>query len=433
MALLIKNGRLVDPATNTDGNFDILIEEGKIKEVAANIDADDQLDILDATGLVVSPGFIDVHVHLREPGQTHKEDIESGSRSAVRGGFTTIACMPNTTPVNDSVEITEHMVRRAKEVGLLNIWPIAAVSRSLDSETITDMEALVKAGARGFTDDGKCVMDPDIFRQALVKAKDLKVPVMEHPEDHSISQDGQVNDGKISELCKLKGIPSVSEDVIIDRDILLQEDVDSYLHLTHISTKGAVDLIEAARKRNVPVTSDVTPHHLLLDEEIIGGCDPMYKMKPPLRTPKDREAMVNGIKNGLIDCIATDHAPHAPSEKKTKFEDASFGVIGMETSFNVSYDRLVKTGIITLNRLIETMSTNPAKVLHLDDRGMVKPGVPADLTIVDLDRAFKIDSEDFESKSVNCPFIGWEGTGVVEYTIVNGKVVYNRESGVISG
>ncbi|MCP5055042.1 MAG: dihydroorotase [bacterium] len=425
MALLIKNGRLIDPVSGTDGIYDILIDNEKIKEVSSHIKVGSGIEMIDASGLVVSPGFIDVHVHLREPGQEHKEDIESGSRSAVRGGFTTIACMPNTTPVNDSVEVTRHIVRRAKEVGLLNIYPIAAVSRSLDSEVLTDMEELVAAGARGFTDDGRCVMSPAIFREALVKAKELRVPVMEHPEDHSISLDGQVNDGVISAHCKLKGIPARSEDVIIDRDILLQEEVGSYLHLTHISTGGAVKLIEAARKRKVRVTSDVTPHHLLIDEEIIGGCDPMYKMKPPLRTARDRELMVWGIREGLIDCIASDHAPHSVGEKNRSFEEAPFGVIGMETSFSVIYDRLVKSGIISIHRLIETFSTNPAKVLHLGDRGMVKPGVPGDLTIVDLERGFKI-SDQFESKSENCPFIGWEGNGTVEYTIVNGRIVYNR-------
>jgi dihydroorotase len=425
MALLIKNGRLVDPATSTDGVYDLLIEQGKIKEIAVHIKTGRGIEILDASGLVVTPGFIDIHVHLREPGQEHKEDIESGSRAAVHGGFTSIACMPNTSPVNDSIEVTRHILDRAKQVGLVNIYPVAAVSKNLDSCVLTAMEELVEAGVRGFSDDGRCVMNEDIFRQALKKARALRVPVMEHPEDHTISQDGQVNEGPISAHCKLKGIPAVSEDVIIDRDIRLQEEVGgSFLHHTHISTAGAVRSIEAARKRGVSVTCDVTPHHLLLDESIIGGCDPMYKMKPPLRTAADRQAMVEGIKNGTIDCIATDHAPHAPEEKNQSFEKAPFGVIGMETAFPVIYDRFVRPGIITLQRMVRLFSTNPAKVLHLEDRGLVKPGVPADLTLLDLEQSFKIDAADFRSKSVNCPFTGWEGKGAVAYTVVDGKVVY---------
>jgi len=421
--LVIKNGRLIDPANALDGKFDILIQKGKIKQIAATINSP-AAQIIDAAGLIVSPGFIDVHVHLREPGQEHKEDIESGSRAAVRGGFTSIAVMPNTTPVNDQPDVTRFILERAKAVGLVNIYPVAAVSRNLGSETITDMQALVKAGVRGFTDDGRCVMSQPIFAEALQQAKALNVPIMEHPEDHGISKDGQVNDGIIAAHCKLPGIPAASEDVIIERDITLQEKADSYLHLTHISTAGAYRLIRDARKRGVAVTSDVTPHHLLLDEEIIGGCDPMYKMKPPLRTAKDREAMVTGIKDGTIDCIATDHAPHSKEEKNQAFEKAPFGVIGMETAFPVIYDRLVRTGEISLTRMIELFSTNPAKVMHLDDRGKTGIGLPADFTILNLEKEFTIDPADFASKSVNCPFIGWQGKGVVAYTIVAGNVVY---------
>lgn len=428
MDLLIRQGRLVDPATDTDRICDILMENGKIMEIAPEIKTFAPVETIDATGLVVSPGFIDIHVHFREPGQEHKEDIESGSRAAVRGGFTSVVCMPNTTPVCDSVEVVSHMVNRAKEVGLLNVFPTAAVSKDLKSGRITDMDALVQAGAKGFTDDGRCVMSEDIFKDALARAKTLKVPVMEHAEDHDISQDGQVNDGPVAVQCRLKGIPAKSEDVIIDRDIKLQEEADSYLHLTHLSTEGGMRSIREAKKKNIYVTSDVTPHHLLLDEESIEGCDPMYKMKPPLRSAKDRLAMIEGIKTGVIDCIATDHAPHSREEKAQPFEKAPFGVIGLETSFNVCYDRLVRPGIISLKQLIQLFATNPARVMFLEDRGVVKPGVPADLTILDLEADFKIDENRFQSRSVNCPFIGWEGKGVVQYTIVDGRQVYSREA-----
>jgi dihydroorotase len=430
MSLLIKNGRLLDPAVQTDQVCDILIDNGKIKEISSLIKTSGSVEVIDASGLVVSPGFIDIHVHLREPGQEHKEDIETGSRAAVHGGFTSIVCMPNTSPVNDNIEVTSHIINRAKAVGIVNIFPVAAISKNLESQELTDMAALVKAGVKGFSDDGHCVMSEALFKQALEKAKTLQVPVMEHPEDHSISQDGQINQGVISAKLSLKGIPAEAEDVIIERDIGLQEEVGSFLHLTHISTLGAVQLICEAKKRGIHVTADVTPHHLLLDETLIikdGICDSNYKMKPPLRTANDRLALVMGLQTGVIDCIATDHAPHSSEEKAGDFEKAPFGVIGMETAFSVIYDRLVSTGIIDLKRLIELFSTNPAKILNLQGRGEVKPGFTADLTLLNLEQPFKIKAEDFQSKSVNCPFIGWEGKGVVECTIVGGKVVYRRQ------
>ncbi len=430
MKLLIKNGRLIYPAAQTDKTCDILIENGIIKEISSLIKTSGSMEMIDASGLVVSPGFIDIHVHLREPGQEHKEDIETGSRAAVHGGFTSIVCMPNTSPVNDNIKVTGHIINRAKEVGLVNIFPVAAVTKNLESKELTDMTALVEHGVRGFSDDGRCVMSDALFRQALEKAKTLRVPVIEHAEDHSISQDGQINEGVISAKFGLKGIPAASEDVIIERDIGLQEEVGSFLHLTHLSTLGAVQLICEAKKRGIHVTSDVTPHHLLLDETFIardGSCDSNYKMKPPLRTANDRLALVMGLQTGVIDCIATDHAPHSAEEKTGDFEKAPFGVIGMETAFSVIYDRLVRTGIIDLKRLIELFSTNPAKIFNLEDRGVVKPGSMADLTLLNLEKPFKIKKEDFQSKSINCPFIGWEGKGVVEYTIVGGKVVYSRQ------
>lgn len=426
MALLIKNGCLIDPATQTNGVYDILIEDGHIKEIAPEIRTNELTEIINASGLIVSPGFIDIHVHLREPGQEHKEDIETGSRAAVHGGFTSIACMPNTTPVNDNLDVTQHIIKRAKEVGLLNIFPIAAISKNLESQVLTDMENLVHTGVRGFSDDGRCVMSEAIFREALIKARDLRVPIIEHPEDHSISLDGQVNEGEISRACHLKGIPAASEDVIIERDIRLQEEIRSFLHLTHISTEGAVRLLADAKKRHIPVTCDVTPHHLLLEESAVAGGDSLYKMKPPLRSTKDREAVIKGIQEGIIDCIATDHAPHSREEKNRPFAEAPFGITGIETVFSIVYDRLVKPGAISLEQLIRLMSTHPAQIMHLTDRGVVKPGVPADITILNLEEPFKISIDDFCSRSVNSPFIGWEGEGVIEYTIVNGTVVYRR-------
>jgi dihydroorotase len=426
MKVLIKNGRLIDPATGVDRLLDILIEAGKIKELAVGIEMKSGFEIIDARGLVISPGFIDMHVHLREPGQEHKETIKTGCEAAVHGGFTSVACMPNTAPVIDNRALVEQIAAKAKEAGLANVFPIAAVTKNQAGEELTDMVDLVKGGAAGFSDDGRCVMNAGLMRQALAKAGQLKAPVIEHPEDHTISGDGQVNEGAVSARYGLSGIPNSSEDNIVARDILLQKETGSQLHLTHISTAGSVGLIRGAKKRQPNVTADVTPHHLLLNEEAVTPAGTEYKMKPPLRTEADRLALIEGIRDGTIDCIASDHAPHAAAEKNRTFTEAPFGIIGMETSFSVIYDRLVKSKAISLKRMIELFSTNPARVLNLKDRGMVRLGLPADLTILNLDERFEITADYFRSKSVNCPFIGWRGQGVVAYTIVNGKIVYKK-------
>jgi dihydroorotase len=428
MNVLIKNGRLIDPAAGVDEITDILVENGKITRIASSI-TPAGAEVLDADGLVVSPGFIDIHVHLREPGQEHKETIASGSAAAVRGGFTSIACMPNTSPVNDKPSITRYILSKAAEAGLVNVFPVAAISKNSEGKEPVNMNELFEAGAKGFSDDGHCVMNPELFREALKTAKHLDVPVMEHPEDHSMTGTGQLNEGAVSKKYGLKGMPSEAEDIIVARDIELQQEVGGKLHLTHLSTAGAVELVKKAKQNssdNGDITADVTPHHLLLTEDLIAESkDAVYKMKPPLRTEKDRLALVEGIKTGVIDCIATDHAPHSKKEKNRPFEEAPYGVIGMETAFPVIYDRLVRTGIIDIKRLIELFSTNPAKVLGLEDRGRVGVGLPADLTLIDLNREFFIRSEDFYSKSVNCPFTGWQGKGVITYTIVSGRVVFS--------
>lgn len=425
MKLLLKNGRLIDPATGIDSVVDILIEEGKIAEISGSIVTPADAETIDAGGLVISPGFIDIHVHLREPGQEHKETIATGSRAAAAGGFTSIACMPNTAPVNDNPSVTGYILLKAEETQLVNIFPVAAVSRKLEGNEPVDMEVLFKAGVKGFSDDGWCVTNRQLFREALKTAKIYGLPIIEHPEDHAMTGDGQVNKGKVSLQYGFKGIPAAAEDVIVARDIQIQEEIKGKLHLTHLSTKDSLELVRDAKESGVMVSCDVTPHHLLLTEDLIAErLDAVYKMKPPLRTEMDRLALVEGIRTGVVDCIASDHAPHTAEEKNRPFEKAPFGVIGMETSFSVIYDRLVRTGIIDIGRLIELFSTNPARILNLEGRGMVKPGCPADLTILDLNRSFKINVGDFYSKSVNCPFIGWEGKGVVAYTIVNGKMVY---------
>ena len=427
MKLLIKNGYMIDPASGIDGQFDVLIDGRVITRIARGIEGEKKTDIIDASGLVVSPGFIDMHVHLREPGFENKETIDSGSVAAVHGGFTTIACMPNTSPVNDNRSVTEYIIARSREVGLVNILPVAAISKNLEGVKLTEMADIVEGGAVGFSDDGQCVMSADLIRKALEYAKMCQVPIIEHPEDHSISGDGLVNEGFISYKYGLRGILNASEEVIVARDIILQERIKSQLHLTHISTAGSVDLVRNAKKKGIRVTADATPHHLLLNEELITSFDPVYKVKPPLRTEKDRKALIKGLRDGSIDCIVSDHAPHSRDEKDQEFEQAPFGVVGMESSFSVIYDRLVKTKIIDLKRLIELFSTNPARVLHLNDRGCLKTGNPADITIINTDQPFTIDPDHFFSKANNCPFRGWKGHGVIEFTIVKGRVVYQRQ------
>ncbi len=427
MNILIKGGRVIDPSTSTNKDMDILIKNGKIKEISTSISIKPDYEVIDAKGMVVSPGFVDMHVHLREPGFENKEDIESGCKAAIHGGFTSIACMPNTEPVNDNASVTKYIIARAKQVDLCNVYPIASISRGLKGENLTEMDDLVQAGAVGFSDDGKCVMSADLIRKSLEYTKMLKVPIIEHPEDHSISGDGQVNEGYISYRYGLRGILNAAEEVIVARDIILQDRVKSKLHLTHISTKGSVDLIGNAKKRGVKLTADATPHHLLLNEEFIIDYETKYKMKPPLRTEKDRLELVKAIKSGVIDCIASDHAPHTRDEKDKEFEYAPFGVIGMETSFPVIFENLVNKNIINIKRLIELFSTNPAKILNLKDKGILKPGISADITIINPEAKFKIKEDYFYSKANNSPFIGWEGKGVIEYTIFEGRVVYKRE------
>lgn len=425
MKLLIKGGRLVDPAAGIDRVMDILLDNGRVKDVAAAIKKTGSCPVLDAKGLVVAPGFIDMHVHLREPGQENKESIASGARAAVHGGFTSVACMANTEPVNDNRSVTEYIIARARQVALVNIFPVAAVSRGLQGENLVEMADLVEGGAVAFSDDGCCVMKADLIRKALEYASMLGVPIIEHPEDHSISAEGQVNEGLISYKYGLRGILKAAEEVIVARDLILQERIRSRLHLTHISTSGSVGLIRNARRAKTPVSCDVTPHHLLLNEERVQNYDPVYKVKPPLRTEADRLELIRGLQDGTIDCIASDHAPHTRDDKDKEFEYAPFGVIGMESSLPVVHDRLVRAKLLTLTRLVELFSTNPARVLGLKDRGRVKPGLPADLTILDLKKRFKIEEKDLRSKANNCPFLGWEGQGVIAHTIVGGNIVYS--------
>jgi dihydroorotase len=420
---LIKNGRVVDPESQTDDKLDILIAEGRIVDIKKNIQTKAQRSI-DATNLVVAPGFIDMHVHLREPGQEHKETIRTGARAAAKGGFTSIACMPNTYPVNDNKSVTAFIISEAKKSALVNVFPIAAVTRGLDGEELTDMAELVKAGAVAFSDDGHPVHNSEVMRRALEYSKLMDSLIIDHCEDNDLSRNGVMHEGPYSYRFGLKGISSSSEEIMVSRNILLAEQTDSPVHIAHLSVKGASALVRNAKKKKVKVTAEVTPHHLLLEDASLKNYDTNLKMKPPLRSRSDVRAMVKALKDGTIDVIVTDHAPHSPDEKAVEFDRAPFGIIGMETAVPLILDRFVHTQTITLQRFIAMISINPARILGLSNKGRIALGMDGDLTLLDLDKVTVVDVNTFESKSRNCPFDGWELRGSPVYTIVYGDIVY---------
>jgi dihydroorotase len=421
--LLIKNGRVVDPDSQTDDVLDVLIDKGRIVDVDRTIKTKAQRSI-DAANLVVAPGFIDMHVHLREPGQENKETIKSGARAAAKGGFTSIACMPNTSPVNDNMSVTSYIVSEAKKSAVVNVFPIAAVTKGQRGEDLTDMADLAKAGAIAFSDDGQPVYNSEVMRRALEYTKLVNTLIIDHCEDKDLSRDGVMHEGRYSYRFGLKGIPSSSEEIMVSRNILLSEQTDSPVHIAHLSVKGAAVLIRNAKKRKVKVTSEVTPHHLLLEDASLKDYDTNLKMNPPLRSRSDVRAMVKALKDGTIDVIATDHAPHTPDEKAVEFDRAPFGVIGMETAVPLILDRFVHTQIITLSRFIAMISLNPARILGLQNKGRIAPGMDGDLTLLDLNRITVVDVNSFESKSRNCPFDGWKLRGCPVKTIVKGNIVY---------
>ncbi len=422
--IVLKNGHLVDPASDFDSVTDILIKKGKIEKIAQNIN-EAGAEVIEVSGKIITPGLIDPHVHLRDPGFEHKETIESGCEAAARGGFTTIASMPNTKPVTDNKLVVRYILSKASEANGVKVVPMAAITKGEKGLELTDMDNLKAEGAGGFTDDGACVMSAGLFLKALKKAEELDLPIMQHPEDHSISRSGIINEGRKSEELGLKGIPALSEDLIIARDIALAEESGTSVHLTHVSTKGSAQLIREAKKRGVKVTADVTPHHLILTEDVITASTPLYKVKPPLRTEEDRVAMIEAICDGTIDAIGTDHAPHAESEKGLPFESAAFGMTGLETALPILFSNLVNSGKVSLNLLVKLMSLNPASILKLNDRGRVACGLPADLTVIDPAKGFTVGADGFSSKSANSPFPGFKGKGAVVMTLIDGKIVFN--------
>ncbi|MEI3294374.1 MAG: dihydroorotase [Eubacterium ventriosum] len=425
MTILIKNGRLINPSENLDKVMDIFVEDGIIKEKAESIEK--QADtVIDVAGCYVMPGLIDLHVHFRDPGLTYKEDIETGSKAAAKGGFTTVCCMPNTKPVVDNVETVKYIIKKGEKTGLTNVLPVGAVTKNMAGVEITDVEELKKAGICAISEDGKSVMNSGVYRKAMKNAAKANVPVLAHCEDINLVEGGVINLGDKSSELGVKGISNAVEDVIAMRDIMLAKETGATLHLCHCSTKDSVEMVKRAKEEGIKVTAEVCPHHFSMCSDDITSNDGNFKMNPPLRAREDMEALIKGLQDDIMDVISTDHAPHSAEEKAKDLEHAPFGIVGLETSVALTVTNLVKKGYLTPMQMAAKMSYNPAKVLGIP-KGTLDEGKIADITIIDPDKEYTIDVNTFESKGKNTPFDGYKVSGEVEYTILNGKVVYSNK------
>jgi len=427
MKLLIANGHLIDPLTPENTGMNVLIEDGKVVGwLRHGESAPEDAEVFDASGLLVAPGFIDLHVHLREPGQEHKETIASGCAAAVAGGWTSVCPMPNTNPVNDSAAITRYMIEQAERAGLANIFPVGAITKSSGGSELAEMGEMKAAGAVAVSDDGRPVPNAGMMRRAMEYAKDFNLPVVDHCEDKSLSSGGVMHEGKISLLLGLKGMPALAEDLDAVRDIYLAKETGAHIHIAHISTKGALEAVRRAKAEGINVTCEVTPHHFTLTDKAVEGYDTNTKMSPPLRSEEHLEAILEGLKDGTIDAIATDHAPHHADEKALEYDRAPMGITGLETALGLAFNELVHKGIIDLARLVELCSSNPAKIFNIPNRGTLKVGSVADVTIIDPTLEWTYKNADSRSKSKNSPFDNWQFTGAAVATIVGGKIVYRR-------
>jgi dihydroorotase len=422
MSLLLRGGRVIDPANSLDAVQDVLIADGKIERLGRSLEAPPGAEVVDARGKIVCPGFIDIHVHLREPGYEYKETVATGTRAAAAGGFTAVCCMANTNPVNDNGAVTDYILAKAKVEGVVRVYPIGAVTRGLHGEELAELAELAESGCVAFSDDGRCVMNAGLYRHAMEYTLPFGAPLISHAEDASLSRGASMNEGVVSTETGLPGQPAAAEDVMVARDILLAELTGAHVHIAHVSTAGAVRLIRDAKARGLQVTAEVTPHHLVLTEEAVRTWDPNTKMAPPLRTKRDVEALLEALADGTIDCIATDHAPHALSEKEGEFDRAAFGIVGLETAVAVLLDRLVRPGLLPLSTLIARLSRDPARLLDLPG-GNLAAGAPADVTILDPDAETVVDPLRFRSRSRNTPFAGWTLRGAPWMTLVGGSVV----------
>lgn len=423
--LLIRGGRLIDPKNKVDEELDLLIEQGKVAEIGKDLAPDEDTEVLDARGKVVTPGLIDMHVHLREPGREDTETVESGCLAAVAGGFTALAAMPNTDPVTDNQATVGYLIREAIRAGYARVYPVGAVTRNIAGENLAEMGEMVEAGAVAFTDDGHCVGDAELMRKALSYSRVFDMPIINHCEDPALVGAGVMNAGLMATRLGLPGIPSESEEIIVYRDCSLARLTHARLHLAHISSRRSVEILRDFKAEGVRVSAEVAPHHFSLTEEDVEGYNTNAKMAPPLRTTEDMAALKKGLADGTIDCIASDHAPHHYDEKESAFADAPNGIIGLETSFPIAYTELVEGGVLDLPTLIVKMSVAPAAILGVPG-GSLGKNDPADITVLDIKTRWKIDKTKFYSKSRNTPFHGRSVKGRAEAAVVGGRVVWRK-------
>lgn len=423
MKILIKSGKVTDPSSKLNDVLDILIEDGKIAKISKSIHASDA-KIIKADKKIVCPGFIDVHVHLREPGDEHKETIKTGTLAAAKGGFTSVVAMPNTNPVIDNKAIVNFVMQKAKEEACVNVFLAASLTKKGQGEEISNAGSLKNSGVVALSDDGFPTMSAELMRRAMEYTKTFDLLIAVHCEDTNLTKDGVMNEGFMSTRLGLRGMPRIAEDIMVARNIYLSEYTECRLHIQHVSSHAAVEMIRQAKRKNISVTAETCPHYFTLTDEALEGYNVNAKMNPPLRSKEDVKAVIAGLKDGTIDCIASDHAPHSIIEKELEFNYASFGVTGLETEAALVMTKLVNEKIITMNQAVELLSNSPAKIFNIEKRGSLKEGNFADITILDMNQSKTVNSEDFVSKGKNSPFIGWKLEGWPIITIVNGKVVY---------
>lgn len=427
MNILIKNGTVVSPSDNLNKRADVLIKDGVIAAIEENIDPALAERCIDATGKTVMPGFIDLHTHLREPGQEGKETVATGTRAAAAGGYTAVACMPNTSPVNDSAMITRFILQQAAEAGYARVYPIASVSKGSQGTELSEMGRLVEAGARGFSDDGKPVENSNLMRLAMIYASQFGTRIYSHCEEMSLVNGGSMNEGEVCTRLGLRAISRAAEETMIARDIVLAHTYNVPVHLCHVSTAFGASMIAAAKKAGIPVTAETAPHYLFGTDELCDGYNTMAKVNPPLRTDADREALAKALVEGTIDCIATDHAPHKADDKDKEFDHAAFGISGIETAFALSYTSMVKTGKTDISGLVNMMSVKPAEILGVEG-GTLRIGAPADVTVADTETEYVIDAKSFLSKGKNTPFHGSRVTGRIVLTVCGGKITFEEKT-----
>lgn len=425
MKRLIRGGRVIDPSQGIDGVFDLLIADGVIVKIAERIEEADA-EVIDAAGLCVLPGLVDIHCHLRDPGFEYKEDIATGTRSAAAGGFTSICCMPNTSPVNDCAAVTRYILERAKTVGSgVNVYPIGAISKGLKGAELAEIGTMKAAGIVAISDDGRPVVNANLLKLALIYADHFDVPIVSHSEDLDLTDGGVMNEGYMSTLLGLRGTTRAAEEVMIARDILVAEAYGKRIHLCHVSTKGGVQLVREAKARGVRVTAETAPHYIGATDAWVQDYDTNTRVNPPLRTEEDRLAVIAGLVDGTLDCIATDHAPHHADEKNVEYPLAASGMVGFETAFAICYTELVEKGFMDMSRLVSLMTANPARILNLP-AGTLAPGARADVTLADIGERWTVDAEKLHSKSKNTPFDGKTYTGRVKKTLCGGQTIYEE-------